>query len=143
MKQNLKWILATVFVGIGMLALVLNAFAQEKEKRLRVGYSAICVDVQDREPVGVDTTFNSDVGFLFCFTRIEGAADSTSVTHAWYYGDSKMAEITLPVKSARWRTYSKKQILPQHTGKWNVVVLSEAGDPLAQMSFFIKPAQTE
>ena len=117
--------------------------AQEEKDGIRVGYSAMCVDVQNLEPVGVDTTFSTAVGSLYCFTRVEGATDTTRITHVWYYGEKKMTEVTLPVKSIRWRTYSNKKILPDWAGKWNVVVLSEAGDPLAQISFFIEASTQE
>ena len=143
MQLRSKRFVICALIGFVILALAHSTRAQEKSKGIEVGYSAICLDVQDREPVGVDTTFHSNVGLLFCFTRIEGATDSTAVTHVWYYGDKKVAEVTLPVKSPRWRTYSKKKIFPQWTGKWNVVILSEAGDPLAQLSFFIKATQNE
>jgi len=120
-------------------------FAQEKERSddIRVGYGAICTDVQNHEPIGADTIFSAAVGSLYCFTRVEGAVDTTRVTHVWYYGEKKMTEITLAVRSPRWRTYSNKKILPVWTGKWNVVVLSEAGDPLAQLSFFVRAAKPE
>jgi len=138
MKFTTNGLLMGVLIGMGLLTITLGSAAQEKKSGISVGRSAICLDVQDREPVGTDTTFTADVGFLYCFTRIEGATDSTSVTHVWYNSQSKVAEITLPVKSARWRTYSKKKILPNWTGKWNVAVLSAAGDPLAQLSFLIE-----
>jgi len=143
MKRTMSKVLTGLLVGTGLLTIALGTHAQAQKRNISVGRSAICLDVRDREPVDADTTFNADVGFLCCFTRVEGATDSTSVTHVWYYGQSKVAEITLPVKSARWRTYSRKKILPNWTGKWNVVVLSEGGDPLAQLSFLIKEPQTE
>ena len=143
MKLHRKKALTYVFLCIGMCALALGTQAQEKNEDIRVGYGVICLNVQDREPVGVDTSFSSDAGLLYCFTRIEGATDSTSVTHLWYYGQRKVSVTTLPVKSSRWRTFSKKEINPEWTGKWHVVILSEAGDPLAQLSFFIRAPKPE
>lgn len=143
MQLTSKRFIICALTGFVILALAHGSQAQEKGEGIRVGHSAICLDVQDHEPVGVDTTFNSDVGSLCCFSRIEGATDSTAVTHVWYYGNKKVAEVTLRVESSRWRTYSKKKILPRWTGKWNVVILSAAGDPLAQLSFFIKASQYE
>ena len=126
-----------------LFATVLCAQEGEKSEGIRVAYGAICVGVQDREPVGVDSTFSATAGSLYCFTRIEGATDTTSVTHVWYYGEKKMTEITLAVKSSRWRTFSNKKIRPNWTGKWNVVVLSETGDPLAQLSFDIAASKPQ
>ena len=135
--------LGYAFVIVCLLTTILSAQEKDKSRGARVAYSAICTDVQNREPIGVDSTFSAAVGSLYCFTRIEGATDTTSVTHVWYYGEKKMTEISLPVKSARWRTFSNKKILPGWTGKWNVVVLSEVGDPLAQISFYVKPSGSE
>ena len=143
MPLDLKRLFICTFMGIGVLTSTHGIWAQEKNEGIRVGFGAICLDVQDRAPVGADTVFNSDVELLYCFTRIEGAKDSTTVTHLWYYGETKVSEGKLSVRSARWRTYSKKEINPKWTGRWNVVVLSEVGDPLAQLSFLIQAPQPE
>lgn len=136
-----RWLFGCTFVAVCLLATPL--FAQKKKEGIQVGQSAICTDVQDREPIGADTTFSAAAGSLYCFTRIEGATDTTSVTHVWYYGEKKMAEVKLAVKSPRWRTWSCKKILPEWTGKWNVVILSEAGDPLAQIPFLVEKRESE
>lgn len=143
MKVDIRGWLACATIGILVLSSALGAQEEKKQDGIRVGYSAVCVDVQNLEPLGVDTTFSASVGSLYCFTRIEGATDTTNITHVWYHGEKKMAEVILPVKSVRWRTYSSKKILPNWSGKWNVVVLSEAGDPLAQISFFIRASRPE
>lgn len=143
MKIDKSWTIVCAIAAIIFMASALGAQEGEKKEGVGVGYSAICTDVQNREPVGVDTIFSAAVESLFCFTRIEGAADTTSITHVWYYGEKKMAEITLSVRSVWWRTWSRKTILSEWTGKWNVVILSEAGDPLAQIPFFIKPSESD
>jgi hypothetical protein len=139
MRLNMKSVPCIVPVIMGLL--VTASFAQEtgKKEGVRIGSSAVCTGIKDREPVGADSAFSADVGSLYCCTVIEGAKDATHVTHVWYYGEKKMAEISLAVKAARWRTHSIKKILPSQTGKWNVVILSESGDPLGQVSFTIKP----
>ena len=123
--------------------LTVSLFADEVEKAqgLSVGRIAICTDVQNRVPDGVDTTFSANAGSLYCFTRIEGTTDTTSIIHVWYHGKKKMAEVSLPIKptrwSKRWRTWSNKRIMPQWTGKWTVAILDETRTPLAQTSFII------
>ena len=139
-KSLFVWSLVAVLC---VPATALIAQETEGEKGLRVGHIAVCTDVQNRVPISADTTFSSTAGTVYCFTRIEGATDTTSVTHVWYYGQKKMAEVTLPVQSGRWRTWSTKRIMPQWTGKWNVVVLSEDGDPLAQASFSITSQKSD
>jgi len=47
-------------------------------------------------------------------------------------------EITLPVKSTHWRTYSTKTILPSANGNWKVDVTSEDGTILKTLDFTIR-----
>jgi hypothetical protein len=140
-------IVCSLTAALCVLTVALFADEAESEKGLRVGRIAVCTSVNNREPLDVDTTFSTDVGSLYCFTRIEGITDSSSVTHVWYYGQKKMAEVTLPVASTRWskrwRTWSNKRIFPHWTGKWTVAILSEDRTPLAQTSFVIASARND
>lgn len=138
MKLNPRMLFVCSFAA-AVCVLTVSLFAAEHVDGdgVRVERIAICKDVQDRVPIDMDTTFSADAGSLYCFTRIEGATDTTSVTHVWYYGEKKMAEVTLPVRSIRWRTWSNKRLLPRWTGTWTVVILSETGTPLTQTSFLL------
>lgn len=100
--------------------------------------ATMCTEIQDREPVGAGKTFPAAVGKLYCHTLVEGCQDSTKVTHVWYYGEKKMAEVTLPVASSRWRTWSSKQILESWTGDWHVDILDQDGTALTSASFHIQ-----
>ncbi len=125
-----------IFVLIGLSILIVSALAGS-QKGLKVTAS-ICKDIQDREPVGEGESFPPEVGKLYCHSLVEGAEDSTAVTHIWYYGQEEMAEVDLPVRSPHWRTWSSKVILPQWQGWWRVDVLSAEGDTLSSAYFVIK-----
>ncbi len=99
---------------------------------------SICTAVQDRVPVGADTSFSSDVQRLFCYTKISGAAADSSVTHVWYHGDNEMARQKLSVKADNWRTWSSKRIVDSWTGEWRVDVLSAPGTVLESKTFMVK-----
>ncbi len=99
---------------------------------------SICTAVQDRVPVGADTSFSSDVQRLFCYTKISGAAADSSVTHVWYHGDNEMARQKLSVKADQWRTWSSKRIVDSWTGEWRVDVLSAPGTVLESKVFMVK-----
>ncbi len=99
---------------------------------------SICKAVQDRVPVGADTSFSSDVQRLFCYTKISGAAADSSVTHVWYHGDKEMARQKLSVKADNWRTWSSKRIVDSWTGEWRVDVLSAPGTVLESKVFMVK-----
>ncbi len=116
----------------------IGATAQETQG-LTVEEMVFCTAVQDRAPSLPDTAFASTVEDVWCFVRVTGAADTTSITHVWYYNDRELSRIDLAVKSANWRTWSSKMILPDWQGTWRVDVLSAAGDVLKSGTFAIKP----
>lgn len=94
--------------------------------------------IEDREPVGIDTTFTADIGTIYCFTRIQGISDTTQITHEWYYKQEEKALVNLTVASDDWRTWSSKKILQSWTGPWRVIVLGPEGNVLATKNFAVK-----
>jgi len=96
----------------------------------------ICTAVKDRAPVGEGDSFPASVGELYCFSEVTGG--SGTVVHAWFYGDKEVWKMELPVKAARWRTWSAKNILPKMTGEWRVEVRDAAGTVLASAKFSVK-----
>jgi hypothetical protein len=95
-------------------------------------------DPAAKTPVESADTFPADVGRVICFTRVIGAAEPTTITHAWYHEGNTMAKVDLDVGSASWRTYSSKNVLPSWTGSWEVRVLDASGVVLASKSFTIE-----
>jgi len=106
---------------------------------LEVTDAVICKDVVDRTPVDAGNSFRASVGSLYCFTRITGAQEPTVITHAWYFGKTQWAWVTLEVGSASWRTCSSKVIQPNQVGLWHVDVLGPDGDLLWTLEFEITP----
>jgi hypothetical protein len=115
-----------------------GAVAQEVAPSVNVQDAAICQQVVDRTPMGTGDVFSPDVPELYCFTRIVGAQVDTEVTHNWYYKGNLMASVVLPVGSASWRTWSKKQMSPDMVGEWMVEILSAEGVPLESIIFFLQ-----
>ncbi len=102
----------------------------------------ICTAIEDREPSGAGTVFSNDLEKVYCFTKIVGAADTTSVNHVWYMGGEQVASVNLPIKSASWRTWSSKT-LGMSLGKGHVEVVTEDGKVLGKAEFEIKAAEME
>ena len=102
---------------------------------IEVVEAVIATDVENLIPVSPGEIFDAGVGKLYCLTRIKTSMEGSSVKHLWYYGDRMVMEITLPVKSSLWRTYSSKTILPNAVGKWRVVVTAEDGTVLRTLHF--------
>ncbi len=147
----------TLFVLLSVLILSGICFAQEEaaeepmedttavvaeEPTLVLEDIQICTAIEDREPAGAGTVFSNDLEKIYCFTKITGAEDTTSVNHVWYMGDTQLASVNLPIKSASWRTWSSKTI-GMSLGKGHVDIVSEEGDLLGKAKFEIKAAAEE
>ncbi len=107
----------------------------QKTASLEVARSAICREITEMEPVETGESFVVTVNKLFCFTQILGANDPIEITHVWYFGPIERARVTLPVKSAAWRTYSSKVIQAHEIGPWRVEVLGPADEVLKTVEF--------
>jgi hypothetical protein len=126
-------VLVVLFMLPGMVALA------QKTPGLSVEEMVFCAAVQDRAPSLPDTAFASTVESVSCFVKVVGAADTTAITQVWYYNDREISRVELPVKSASWRTWSSKKILPEWQGTWRVDVVAPGGEVLKSGSFAIKP----
>lgn len=100
----------------------------------------IASGISERMPTGMAASFGANVGKVFAWCRVTGAADTTSIRHVYYYNGQEMATVELPVKSPSWRTWSNKEILPQWVGNWEVKVFNVSGSLLATKSFTITAA---
>ncbi len=108
------------------------------EAGLSVVEAAAAAGIEDHEPVGVAGTFSSDVGKVYCYTKIAGGGPGDHITHVWYYGDRKMAGVELSIGSPLFRTYSSKRILLSWTGPWRVEILGPDGSVLHTIEFTIE-----
>ncbi len=99
------------------------------------------LDIPNRAIVDPADAFDSAVGQVFCLARVVGAVAPTSVTFVWYHEGKTMARVDLPVRSADYRTWSSKNILPAWTGAWEIKVLDPKGQVLGQASFRINGGQ--
>jgi len=108
----------------------------------------LCTSIENREPVGTATSFTADVGKVYLWCQVTGAAGETTIKHVWYHNGKEMATIELPVRGASWRTYSSKTIPENWAGDWEVKVLDAEGTTLTTIPFTVgktaeKPAPAE
>ena len=113
-----------------------------EEPELALEEIAICTGIEDKQPVGAGTVFSNDLEKIYCFTKIVGATDTTSVNHVWYMGDTQLVSVNLAIRSASWRTWSSKTI-GASLGKGHVEIVTEGGDVLGKAEFEIKAAGEE
>ena len=127
-------VLAFAAVSLTMQAAPISA----QTGTITIEDGAICLDVVDLEPTGTDTVFASDVGRLFCFTRVVGVEGTSQVYHVWYWGEVERARVQLSIRSPSWRTNSSKVIQEHEVGPWRVDVLDADGNVLATLRFRIR-----
>ena len=94
--------------------------------------------IESREAMGVDTVFTPEVGNVYCWVLATGAEGETQISFVWYHGDEQAAEVNVPVRSARWRCWTSKTIMPDAAGTWKVEIKDEAGKVLESASFQVK-----
>jgi hypothetical protein len=75
---------------------------------------------------------------LYCFTRVVGADEPTTLYHVWYRGEQMTSRVGLPVNSSDWRTWSAKRFQEDLPGEWRVEIQTEDGDILQQIVFQLR-----
>jgi hypothetical protein len=128
-----------------LLLLLAGAVSGQEESKkvetLLTVEAQLCTGIEERMPAGVAESFPADVGKVYLWSKVTGAADTTVIKHVWSYQGKEMAVVELPVKSPSWRTWSYKTILPQWTGRWEVKILDAEGEILKAVPFTIKAVE--
>ena len=106
---------------------------------MKLTAAVICKNVVDRQPEAPGSSFPVTVGKLYCYTKIENIQNSANIVHAWYYGDTQRALVSLNVNPPNWRTYSSKIIQAHETGAWRVEIRDAMGNVLETVRFEITP----
>jgi len=121
-----------------------EAVAAEASATVPTGLSVdvkLAKDVVDREPVEVGETFSVSVGQVVGWTLVHGATEPTTIRHIWSFDGNEVATVTIEVKSARYRTWSRKKI-GDRVGSWSFVVTDANGNTLASKAFEVTAATT-
>lgn len=126
--------------GAPAAAVAQDTMAAALAPALDVAEIAIATAVVDRQPEGAGSSFPSDVGTLYCWTRVTGAEGETQVEHVWYYNDQEVARVPLRIAGSSWRTWSSKTIMATATGNWRVDVVGPDGTVLKSASFTVGPS---
>ena len=132
---------AILFTSILLLLafIPMNLPAQENmDSSIQLEEAIICRSIENRAPIASASVFSDTVGQLFCFTKVVGATTDTAIIHHWYLNGKLKASISLPVRSASWRTWSSKKITPGETGDWMVEVVTEDGNALESILFLVQ-----
>lgn len=89
--------------------------------------------IENREPVDEGSSFTAGER-VWIWSRITGAANTT-VKHVWKKDGNEAWSASLPVKSTRWTTYSRRTV---QAGQYVVEVQGEDGSVLGSVSFSVQ-----
>jgi hypothetical protein len=119
------------------LFLAVSGRAQSEAGDLKVTEMAVTTKIVKGNPIdSVWRISSSSVKALYCFTRVSAPEDTdTTIKQVWYLNDKVVGEHTLPVKGARWRTYSRKLVEKGVSGAWRCEALDSDGNLLKSVSF--------
>jgi len=96
-------------------------------KKLTLVHAAMCEGIKDHRPSDEAIVFSIRLGSIYCFTDFEPVPKKTNIYHKWFIRDKFRTEIKLPVKPARWSTFSKIRLLKGDEGPWRVEITDQQG----------------
>jgi hypothetical protein len=134
----MKHFISSTLVMVVMAVIFSSVSFAQEEADIKVENVVICTSVEDRQPIGADSVFNADIGKLYCFTKLTSQTDTAEISHVWFFGDTQMAKVDLPIRAKAWRTWSSKRILLDWIGDWRIEVQDSEGNVLYEIFFVIK-----
>ncbi len=97
----------------------------EENPQGKVARAIFTSEIIDREPADDLTEISNTTDRVYFFTDLRNLTGQI-VTHRWEYNNKVMAEVKFKVGGGpRWRVYSSKNLLPEWTGVWTVIVTNE------------------
>ena len=136
MQASMKSLIPGPFSGpLSGLLLALALCVTGSAAAGEISRALFTTSIDNREPVtvvdSIDSGTDNSISF---FTEVNNMSGET-VTHQWTHNDKVMFEKTFEVKSARWRVWTSKTLIPSWTGSWTVNVLDNERTILTSKSF--------
>lgn len=129
-----------IFLSVLAAALFISGVpAGAQDEPLKISEMAITTRIVRGGPVdSVRRISSASTKALYCYTLVSSPDDSErEITHVWFWNGEEAGSYTLPVRGARWRTYSKKFISKGMGGQWRVEARDSAGNLLKSLEFRI------
>jgi hypothetical protein len=113
---------------------VVTQTPQAKITRPVIKRSAISQGIRNREPVGHVEQISLRQRQVYCWLHVVDG-EGQRVTTRWISKGDQIAEISLPIGSDSWRTWSSVTLRPSMIGPVQVEIFNEHGDLLKTLSF--------
>jgi hypothetical protein len=110
---------------------------------LRLNTIVTCQEVENRQPVGIDSIFTLDKKRVYCVTGIRNLNSQATVYHKWYYQGRLRGTVPITMGwSHNWRAWSYVTLRPGAVGQWRVEVEDSLGQVLGSTAFTVMPADS-
>jgi cytoskeletal protein RodZ len=107
--------------------------------KLSVAEATICENVKDRMPAGTQNSFPWSIPRIYVWSLIKAEKYPSKIRHIYYFGDQKISDVALNVRSYSWRTWSYQSISDKrYKGRWRVDIATAAGKVLRRLYFEVK-----
>ncbi|MEN8806836.1 MAG: DUF2914 domain-containing protein [Desulfobacterales bacterium] len=106
---------------------------------LRVAEAIICENVKNRMPAGVQNSFPWSIPRVYVWSIIKAEKYPAKIRHIYYFGEQKISDVALNVRSFSWRTWSYQTISDKrYKGSWRVDIATAEGKVLQRLYFEVK-----
>jgi cytoskeletal protein RodZ len=107
--------------------------------KLSVAEATICENVKDRMPDGTQNSFPWSIPRIYVWSLIKAEKYPSKIRHIYYFGNQKISDVALNVRSYSWRTWSYQSISDKrYKGPWRVDIATAAGKVLRRLYFEVK-----
>ena len=107
--------------------------------KLSVAEASVCENVKDRMPAGEQNHFPWSIPRIYVWSLIKAEKFPTKIRHIYYFGDQKISDVALNVRSFSWRTWSYQSISDKrYKGPWRVDIATDTGRVLRRLYFEVK-----
>lgn len=105
----------------------------QNDDSLYVREFVLSLDVIEREPVDIVSTYTITDEKAWCFARLFNSDEIQNIYFNWYYEDELFYETHRKIGlSNNWRSYSSVTLLP---GSWRVELINKNGVTLKEILF--------
>lgn len=136
MRKNWPAVLIVSAAFVVPAHLRAQAAQQAGAPKAATAEAAVGTAIADRQLTGVAETFKADAGKLYCFSKVENAAD-TDIEHVWYKDDTEVGRVKLHIGGSPWRTHSSKNLGDSAAGNWRCDVVQD-GTVIRSVTFKIE-----
>lgn len=106
---------------------------------LSVSEAIICENVKNRKPDGAQNSFPWSIPRVYVWSLIKAEKYPAKIRHIYYFGEQKISDVALNVRSFSWRTWSYQTISDKrYKGPWRVDIATADGQVLRRLYFEVE-----